>query len=194
MNGDRFGRFAAGHRAGSDFVPAVSLVVVAIHRRFFAFYEGMMMGRDGAMVAGATYAAGYGQSRNNRTLKQQGREEANERRHAAARERITEMAGELHSATSVLSIIRQKPAAGPPERAFLQNAPAAAAARNEKIRFERLGPGDSVRIARGVRRDCIGAHAIMRSYLPARVGAKRQKGVSVPGPNACERAPARDSR
>ena len=123
MNGELFGRFAAGHRAGSDFVPAVSLVVVAIHRRFFAFCEGMMMGRDGAMVAGATYAAGYGQSRNNRTLKQQGREEANERRHAAARERITEMAGELHSATSVLSIIRQKPAAGPPERAFLQNAP-----------------------------------------------------------------------
>ena len=99
MNGKRFGRFAAGHRAGSDFVPAVSLLVVAIHRRFFVFCEGMMMGRDGAMVAGATYAAGYGQSRDDRTLKQQRREEANERRHAAAREQISEMAGELHSAT-----------------------------------------------------------------------------------------------
>jgi hypothetical protein len=97
MNGELSGRFAAGHRARSDLVPAVSLIVVAIHRRFFAFCAGVMMGRDGAMVAGTTYAAGYGQSRNDRTLQQQGREEANQRRHAAAREQITEMAGELHS-------------------------------------------------------------------------------------------------
>ena len=97
MNGELFGRFAAGHRAGSGFVPVVSLVVLAIHRRFFAFCEGVMMGRDGAMVAGATYAAGYGQSRNDRTLQQERREEANERWHASAREQIIEVAGELHS-------------------------------------------------------------------------------------------------
>src|SRR5262245_22327553 len=109
MNGELFGLFAAGHRAGSDFVPAVGLVVVAIHRRFFAFCEGVMMGRDGATVAGAAYAAGYGQSRNDRALQQQSREQANERCHASAREQITEMAGELHSDPAFyLSIIRQK--------------------------------------------------------------------------------------
>lgn len=49
-------------------------------------------------------------------------------------------------------------------------------------------------IARGVRRDCIGAHAIMRSYLLARVGASGKKAFSFLGENACEREPARDSR
>ena len=132
MNGDRFGRFAAGHRAGSDFVPAVSLVVVAIHRRFFAFCERMMMGRDGAMVAGATYAAGYGQSRNDRTLKQQGREEADQRRHAAACEQITEMAGELHSdPRCYLSYAKNRPPARR-EGAFLHNAPSATTARGAR--------------------------------------------------------------
>jgi len=75
MNGGLFRGLAARHGTGLPRAGAVLRIVlpmlVAVHRRFFGFGGGVMMRRDGAMIAGTARTACDDHRANHRSLKRE---------------------------------------------------------------------------------------------------------------------------
>jgi hypothetical protein len=91
MNGGLFRGLATGHGArlqcaGTALGIALPMLVT-IHRRFFGFGGGVMMCRDGAMIAGAARTAGHDHRANHRSLKKEKPQKAAPRAQDAAHSR-----------------------------------------------------------------------------------------------------------